>query len=70
VIIISFQNGHLEIVKYLVECGADIHAQDNFVLRTSSRKGHLKIVKFLIASGTDIHAQDNFVLRTSSEKDT
>jgi len=36
--------GSLQMVKHLVEKGADIHAQNDFALRTSARYGHLEIV--------------------------
>ena len=41
------QNGHLEVVQYLVEQGADIHAYDDYALRMASWHGHLEVVKYL-----------------------
>jgi hypothetical protein len=43
----SAANGHLEIVKYLAEQGADIHADNNFALQWSAYYGHLEIVEYL-----------------------
>ena len=39
--------GHLEVVKFLVEQGADTSANDNEALKWASGKGHLEIVNFL-----------------------
>ena len=32
------RNNHLEIVKYLVKKGADIHVNDNYVLKFGTKK--------------------------------
>ena len=57
------KHGHLEIVKYLVEHGVDIHTQTDYALRFATEKGHLGIVKYLIENGADIHANNDFALR-------
>jgi ankyrin repeat protein len=54
----SAENGNLEIVKILVQNGANILAQDNEALRASSELGHLEVVKFLVQNGANIHADD------------
>ena len=46
--------GHLEIVKYLIENGADVHSFNDQALRYASGYGHLEIVKYLIENGADI----------------
>jgi len=55
-LISSAERGNLNIVKKMLEKGADIHAQDDEALITSTRKGHFNIVKYLVESGADIHA--------------
>ena len=40
--------GHLEIVKYLVGKGSDIHALDDVPLKLAAREGHLKTFKYLL----------------------
>ena len=52
------QEGHIDIVKYLVENGADIHARDELALREASENGHVEVVKFLLENGADIHGRD------------
>ena len=39
--------GHLETVKYLVEQGADIHANGGEALALASEKGHQDIADYL-----------------------
>ena len=50
--------GHLEVVKYLVEQGADIHAHDydgpDASLRMASENGHLDVVDYLISKGATL----------------
>jgi ankyrin repeat protein len=59
---LSSENGHLEVVKYLVENGAD---NINNPLRVSSENEHLSVVKYLVEKGADIHISDDYPLRVS-----
>jgi ankyrin repeat protein len=49
----------LDVVKHLVEQGADIHARDNAALRWATLNGHLDVVKYLVEQGANIHALDD-----------
>ena len=60
------RNGHLEMVKYLVENGADFRADDDYVVRWASRFGHLKVVKYLVEKGANFRADDNYAIRWAS----
>ncbi len=56
------EEGHLEIVKFLVESGADKDAKgskDWTPLHFASRDGHMEIVKFLVEIGADKEAKDD-----------
>ena len=37
----------MEVVKYLVGCGADIYAEDDHALRLASSHEYLEVVKYL-----------------------
>ncbi len=58
--------GHLVVVKYLVEQGADIRAERDGALRWASCYGHLDVVKYLVEQGADVHAEKNRSLRWAS----
>eukprot|EP00118_Oscarella_pearsei_P004682 m.20411 g.20411 ORF g.20411 m.20411 type:complete len:647 (+) comp28012_c0_seq1:36-1976(+) len=54
--------GHVEIVKFLVESGADIHhatSTDSTPLRGACFDGHLGIVRFLREHGASVNAANN-----------
>jgi len=54
------QNGHLDILKYLVEKhNANIHILCESALRSSAEHGHVDVVEYLIQKGADIHAINN-----------
>jgi ankyrin repeat protein len=56
-------NGHFEVVKYLVEKGADIHAKDDQPLQYACVFGHFKIAKYLVEKGAHIHAGNDYGFR-------
>jgi ankyrin repeat protein len=58
------QNGSLELVKYSLEKGANIHIE--FALSYASQNGHLEVVKYLVEQGANIHAKDDLALREAS----
>ena len=60
------ENGHLEVVKYLVEHGADIHTREDYALSLATLNGHFKVVKYLLEQGTNIHAKNDRPLRWAS----
>ncbi len=61
--IVASEWGHLEVVKYLVEHGADVHAEDDAALELASMNGYLKIVEYLTEKGANIHTEDDWALR-------
>ena len=59
------ERGYLELVKVLVENGANIH---NKALRKACENGNLHIVQFLVEKGVDIHAQQDLALREAAKR--
>lgn len=62
------ENGHLDVVKYLVEDQkADLHKDYEFALRWSAGAGYLEVVKYLIKHGADLHVREDGALRQACE---
>ncbi len=60
-------NGHLEVVKYLVGLDANIHTNDDLALIWASEEGHIEVVKYLVWVGANIHAQNDGALILASQ---
>ena len=62
---IAFQNGHLDIMKYLIEQGADVNSTDNDGMSLISKaivkksKDSVDLVEYLIEKGAKINRQSN-----------
>jgi hypothetical protein len=56
-------NNQLEVVKYLVNLGADIFRNNNYALVVACEKGYLEIVKYLVESGANIHVHNDEPLK-------
>jgi len=56
-------NGHTEVVKLLLEQGADVHAGYDYALRKAAMHDHTEVVKLLLEQGADVHAIDDYALR-------
>ena len=41
-------DGHLDVVKYLIEMGADVHADYDGAMRWAAKNGHLDVMRYLI----------------------
>ena len=58
-LICSSYSGDLPVVKYLVEIGADIHAEEEEALRWATSSGQLSVAKYLVEKGAIIHANNS-----------
>ena len=58
---------NVETFKYLMECGVDIRANNDFALRWCAKKGYLDVIKFLVENNANIHADDDDALHLSAE---
>ena len=67
VLIWASENGHLEVVKYLVEKrGADVITNNDGAVQWASENGHLEVVKYLINHGADARSSNNYAVRNAS----
>lgn len=62
----SANAGQLDIVKYLVEQGADIHIHNNSALRCNAFNNDTTLATYLIEHGANIHANDDYALRLAT----
>jgi len=49
----ALENGHLEVVKYLISVGCNPKIDDNMAIRRACLNGHLEVIKYLISVGCD-----------------
>lgn len=59
---IASRSGHLEIVKIMVENGADVETYDNYCLKYACGGGFLDVVEYLISKGGNISAENDEAL--------
>ncbi|UZF16110.1 ankyrin repeat domain-containing protein [Ralstonia pseudosolanacearum] len=55
---IAAKYGQCEIIKHLIQCGSDVHANDDEALGCAAEGGHLEAVQCLVELGANIHAQE------------
>jgi ankyrin repeat protein len=64
------EHRNLDIIKYLLQIGANIHANNMWVttpLQSASRYGHLDVIKYLVeVGGANIHDDNDFALDIAS----
>lgn len=56
-LMVSAHEGHLQLVKYFLQCGADVNSESIFSetsLTYSCRHGSIEVVKLLIESGANV----------------
>ena len=63
-IIVAVSNNRLNIVELLISNGADLHTEDDKLLRLAARYRFIKIFKFLIGNAANIHTNDDEILST------
>jgi ankyrin repeat protein len=55
-------NGHLEVVKYLVDNGADV----NGGIESASKNGQFEILKYLVENGADVNHDGGWIIVEAS----
>lgn len=63
----SIKENQIEIVKFLIEKGADINSRDISAFNWACINGYFEIAKLLIEKGVDIHRREDEVFRFSCE---
>ena len=61
------ENGHLEVVRYLHEVGAELNARNDEPLCRACERGHLHVVQYLQRNGVRLGARDNEPLSRACE---
>jgi ankyrin repeat protein len=61
-VVVAARNGNANIVRMLLDAGADVHAQNDKALRMSAKEGHIDVVRFLLQAGADVHANNDKAL--------
>ena len=61
--LLATENGHLQIVKFFMENGANFGSQ---VLPSAIKNGHLEIVKYLVENGANVNFDRGLALRTAA----
>ena len=69
-LLISSKHGYPDIVKLMLDRGANINYRgqfsDNTALILASANGHIDIVRLLLDKGADVHAANEYALRLAS----
>lgn len=61
-LILAAQEGHLEMIKYLVKEGGNPRAKADQALIRAATEGHLDVVAYLLSLGADANAGDGLPL--------
>ena len=61
--------GHTEIVKLLLDAGANIHFLEDRAFRWAAELGKTEAVKILLDAGANVHALSNYALRKAVENE-
>ena len=59
---------HMDIVNYLLEKGANLHFQNDYMFRLAIYQGNLKVLKYMIEHGSDIHYDNDYLHKTIHAK--
>src|SRR3990167_9102362 len=64
---IACKYGNLEVTKWLIKHGANIHTYVDRPIRIASENGHLEVVKYLFLHGSDLSTGNDTPICRASE---
>jgi ankyrin repeat protein len=72
---LACENGHLKVVSFLQQHGADLNIKDKYgwtPLHVACEKEHLEVVSFLLLHGADVNIKgnDGYLFTWPVSKDT
>lgn len=65
---VAAHRNYTEVVKALLDAGADVHAGDDMALRWAAESGCLEAVKILLDAGADVHAGKDQALCSAANR--
>ncbi|AUV59009.1 ankyrin repeat protein [Bandra megavirus] len=66
-LLVVCEYGHLNLVKYFINKGADFRKHKYCAMRLAAKNGHLDLVKYFVEKGANITAKNNYVLKKASK---
>jgi ankyrin repeat protein len=63
VIMFAVWTGNYDVLKFVIELGADVSYDGSYALRVASERNYISIIKLLIESGIDVHADDDAAIQ-------
>ena len=67
-IVNATHRGRLSIVKFFIDNGGNVQAQNNSAIILASYSGHLEMMELLINNGANVQAQDNEAIISAARK--
>ena len=61
--------GQTEVIKYLIQHGSDIHAENDYALYLAAVHQKLEAVRCLVTLGANVHALDERTVKVAAEND-
>ncbi len=62
VLILAAKHGKVDLIRYALQNGADIHYNDDIALVFAAEEGRVNAVKYLLENGADVNAQHGAAL--------
>lgn len=67
--IFKVEKYNLNVIKYLIENGFDIHNNDDMIFKKAAYTNNLEVVKYLVSNGANIDCDHGYALRSACSLD-